>query len=371
MNDIAIFVGPSLCNMSRQKYENILDFYPPATAGDILSIIHRGYKHIILVDGTYYTRPSPWHKEILYAIKTGVTVVGCSSYGAIRSSELYKYGMIPSGRIAYSYISGRRFKDSDVAILHLPSNEFYLPTTISVVDLEDIVYSRYSFYSVNQQLLLQSRLNELVLLHFTYRDFIACKDSLAGFPEILDVIKLYFKHKFISLKERDAQVAIDRTLIDKFGPSKSLYTFDIDDIVTPAFCGICAEANYRISTDNTLSKNKYINVDQKIVVVSLLLKYLFFMGEDVHTITESVNPEIFRSVRMSTIIETSYGGSIVNDKIRRLFEIAGKYKSKLASINFKSIDSLPFLLFEDHHEFLNDREMLKINWLEVANQYLR
>lgn len=371
MSEIAIFVGPSLSTISRQKYSNILDFYPPATAGDIISIIHRGYKYIILVDGFYNTRPSPWHKEILYALKTGAMVVGCSSYGAIRSSELLEYGMIPSGCIANSYISGLRFKDSDVAILHLSSNEFYLPTTIAVVDLEDIFYSRYCCYNTNQQLVLQSRLKELVSLHFTFRNFTACKDSLNDFPEILDVIKLYFKYKFMSLKERDAQAAIDCLLNNKFTLSKSLYNFNMGDITTQAFCSICAEANYSLNTDNTFSNNKYIDLDQRIVIVSLLLKYLFFMGEDVNSITKGVNPEFFTSARMSPILKTNYDSSIIKNKIILLFAIAGKHKSILADINFKSIDSLLFFLFEDHHEFSSKRQVLKINWLEVANQYLR
>jgi hypothetical protein len=44
-------------------------------------------------------RAAVGHREIISALKAGVCVVGGSSMGALRASELDSYGMIGVGRI--------------------------------------------------------------------------------------------------------------------------------------------------------------------------------------------------------------------------------------------------------------------------------
>ena len=58
-----------------------------AVQGDIANAVHAGATAIGLVDGSFELTASVWHKEILYAISNGVTMLGASSMGALRASE--------------------------------------------------------------------------------------------------------------------------------------------------------------------------------------------------------------------------------------------------------------------------------------------
>lgn len=370
MSEVAVFVGPSLSRKTRERYQTELDFYPPAEAGDIVSIVHRGYKQIILIDGYYNTRPSPWHKEILYALKTGTVVVGCSSYGAIRSSELSAYGMIPSGLIAESYLSGKRYKDSDVAILHLPQEKDYLPTSISVVDLEDIVSSRSREYNEQEIIELRSKLDELVSLHFMCRDFAACKQSLRMFPDIVNTIERYFKRQFVGLKERDAELTIDRLLRNEFSYAEPLIPFEIRDISTKAFLSVCAEANYSIQPDTGYNRLRDHSIDSRVVISSLILKYLFYMGDDLTYIVKLDNLETSCIPDNIWAIEDRIGGSVLDEKLHFLARAASKYKKLDDSLCNESIANLVLELFDGQTKFMADRQKMRIDWIRAACQYL-
>ena len=62
---------------------------------------------IAIIDGVFHKEPAVSHKEILEAIKKGVTVVGGASMGALRASELDDFGMIGVGRVYHDYSNGR------------------------------------------------------------------------------------------------------------------------------------------------------------------------------------------------------------------------------------------------------------------------
>ena len=72
----------------------------------------------MLVDGYFQGVPSVWHKEIMYALSRDVTVVGCSSMGALRAAELCRYGMEGYGRIFVAYRDGFYEDDDEVAVVH-------------------------------------------------------------------------------------------------------------------------------------------------------------------------------------------------------------------------------------------------------------
>jgi len=370
MSEIAAFVGPSLSQYTREKYQTQLDFYPPAKAGDIISIVHKGYKQIVLIDGYYNTSPSPWHKEILYALKTGIVVIGCSSYGAIRSAELNAYGMIPSGLIAEAYSFGKRYKDSDVAILHLPQDKHYIPTSISVVDLEDIVASMVCGYNQEEILELRTKLDELVSLHFTFRDFAACKQSLKQFPDLIKTIEEYFKQKFIGLKERDAELTIDRLLRGELASIEPLVSFDIRDIATKAFLSVCAEANYSIQPDTGNNRLRDYCFDTRVIKSSLMLKYLFYMGEDLTRLVNLGELEARSMPDLNCLIEDKTFLSILDEKVECLARTTRKYKLLDFDVSHESIPSLVTILFEDHPKFMVGRQEIRIDWLNAAVQYL-
>jgi hypothetical protein len=101
-----IFVGPSLygCQVDYQPEER---WIPPARCGDILETCRQNKpSQIVLIDGVFYQDLAVWHKEILYALLQGVTVIGAASMGALRAAELDRYGMIGIGKIYQMYREG-------------------------------------------------------------------------------------------------------------------------------------------------------------------------------------------------------------------------------------------------------------------------
>ena len=81
--------------------------YGPVALGSVYRAVEAGYRRIGIVDGLFGNFPAVWHKEILFAIASGVEVSGAASMGALRAAELSRFGMIGSGRI-YRMFTDRR-----------------------------------------------------------------------------------------------------------------------------------------------------------------------------------------------------------------------------------------------------------------------
>lgn len=117
---VVVFLGPS---MERDDARIILphaDYLPPAGRGDIAAAVKKGYEAIGLVDGVFYQRAAVAPREILYALENGIKVVGGSSMGALRASELDIYGMIGVGKIYHWYKEGAITSDDEVALVFHP-----------------------------------------------------------------------------------------------------------------------------------------------------------------------------------------------------------------------------------------------------------
>lgn len=118
-SEIVVFLGPSL---SREKAEQIVsaDFRPPAKRGDIQQAAREGARIICLIDGVFFQECSVAHKEVIYALEAGARVLGASSMGALRASELDVYGMEGVGMIYEAYKNGRLVSDDEVALTFDP-----------------------------------------------------------------------------------------------------------------------------------------------------------------------------------------------------------------------------------------------------------
>ncbi|MHC1574231.1 MAG: TfuA-related McrA-glycine thioamidation protein [Candidatus Methanogasteraceae archaeon] len=120
---IAVFVGPSV---DKETAKDILDaeydveYLPPAKRGDVFRVANDGIEIVCLIDGVFFQDSSVAHREILYALKNGVTVIGASSMGALRASELDLYGMEGVGKIYEWYKSGKLVSDDEVALFFDP-----------------------------------------------------------------------------------------------------------------------------------------------------------------------------------------------------------------------------------------------------------
>ena len=119
MSTIIVYLGPSL---SPEKAKTILaaDYRPPVRRGDLKKAVKDGAKIIGIIDGTFFSDSPVGHKEILAVLKKGITVVGGSSMGALRASELDVFGMIGVGRIYECYRSARLEADDEVAVTYNP-----------------------------------------------------------------------------------------------------------------------------------------------------------------------------------------------------------------------------------------------------------
>jgi len=120
-SSVVVFLGPSL---ETEHAKRILDaeYRPPAARGDIFKAVQEGAKIIGLIDGVFFQACAIAHREILYALEKGVKVVGASSMGALRASELDVYGMEGVGRIYEQYKNGELVSDDEVALLFEPES---------------------------------------------------------------------------------------------------------------------------------------------------------------------------------------------------------------------------------------------------------
>jgi hypothetical protein len=129
---IVVFLGPSL---SRDKAEPVLeaDYRPPAKRGDLYLAAREGAEIILLIDGVFFQECSVAHKEVIYALEAGSKVLGASSMGALRASELDIYGMEGIGRIYQAYKSGHLVSDDEVALVFDPFS--YEPSSEPLVNI--------------------------------------------------------------------------------------------------------------------------------------------------------------------------------------------------------------------------------------------
>lgn len=129
-----VFIGPTI---SEAEVLSVLDAdcWSPAAQGDVYRAVQQRPRFIGLIDGYFDGVASVWHKEILWALSEGVTVLGASSMGALRAAELSAFGMTGVGQIFKGYQSGKIEDDDEVAVVHGPAELGYLPLSEPMVNI--------------------------------------------------------------------------------------------------------------------------------------------------------------------------------------------------------------------------------------------
>jgi hypothetical protein len=119
MQKITVFVGPSL---DKKTAEEILPatYLPPAKRGDLAAAARDGSGIICLIDGVFHQDSAVAHREILFALRQGVRVIGASSMGALRAAEMDTLGMEGVGEIYQMYKTGELISDDEVALVFDP-----------------------------------------------------------------------------------------------------------------------------------------------------------------------------------------------------------------------------------------------------------
>jgi hypothetical protein len=210
MSSIIVYLGPSL---SAEKAMTILsaDYRPPVRRGDLRKAVKDGAKIIGIIDGTFYSGSPVGHKEILTVMKKGITVVGGSSMGALRASELNVFGMVGVGRIYECYRSGRLVADDEVAVTYNPATGEQMS--------EPLVNIRYQLKAAEKDHVISederaSLLAMIAGMYYPARTYPAiaklAEERKILSPEKAGALINYVEEKPINLKAEDAVATLIR-----------------------------------------------------------------------------------------------------------------------------------------------------------------
>ncbi len=217
MQKIVVFLGPSLPEVEAREILNAdVEYLPPAKRGDLFRAARDGAEVICLIDGVFFQDCSVAHKEVLYALDSSVNVIGASSMGALRASELDVYGMEGVGEIYEAYRHGELESDDEVALIFDPYS--FEPLS------EPLVNIRHNLKIALKEGVLdegssQALLQEAMSLYFPDRTYVkiidACKGRVA--EELLERFKMFIDIERSDLKKEDAIRAIRRAreLVDE------------------------------------------------------------------------------------------------------------------------------------------------------------
>jgi len=120
MPNVVVFIGPSLPLDEAKQILPDAEYLPPAKRGDLTDAVRAGTKTIVLIDGVFFQDRAVGHREILAALRIGISVFGSSSMGALRASEMDTLGMIGVGKIYRWYRDRIINADDEVALVYDP-----------------------------------------------------------------------------------------------------------------------------------------------------------------------------------------------------------------------------------------------------------
>ncbi len=220
-----VFLGPTL---RLDKAGSIIDadFHPPAAQGDLYRVARKKPPAILLIDGTFLSSPTVWHKEILWALSEGIPVLGAASLGALRAAELSSFGMIGIGKVFQDYRDSALRSDDLVAVQFSPEELGYLPLSEAAVDIaatlehaqsEEVIGSNLSnsIWTLVEEMHFPKR-KWGVLLQAMEHD---CQQETELQDEMLDQLarlRAWLPNGKMSIKASDAETALQRlkTLIE-------------------------------------------------------------------------------------------------------------------------------------------------------------
>jgi len=130
MNTV-IFAGPSISHGELRQVTSA-KIAPPVKRGDLH--LYAEFDTFVIIDGEFGQNLSVSPKEILRLLDKGKTIVGASSMGALRASELDSYGMIGVGWVYERFARTGVRRDDDVALAYSPLD--FTPVSIPTVDVE-------------------------------------------------------------------------------------------------------------------------------------------------------------------------------------------------------------------------------------------
>jgi len=206
-------LGPSLPPeeakyiLSSDKKREVV-YAPPIRRGDIPKAVSEGFGIIGIIDGVFFRESAASPREIMEVLKSDVKIYGASSMGALRASELDRYGMIGIGKIYQWYRDGTLNSDDEVA-LSFDSEEF-IPIS------EPLVNIRETIKKATNQNIISLEESEIILksaksLYFPERrwDKIIKNSENALEKRLLD-FSVFVKNNRVDIKKEDAMLLLKR-----------------------------------------------------------------------------------------------------------------------------------------------------------------
>lgn len=132
---LIVYTGPTLAGDEVRALLPEAVVRPPVARGDLLAEYWRRGDGALVIDGYFRERRSVGHKEFLWLLDEGVTVLGAASMGALRAAELAPYGMRGVGEVFAMYAGAEIDGDDEVGVLHGPAELGYPPRTVALVSL--------------------------------------------------------------------------------------------------------------------------------------------------------------------------------------------------------------------------------------------
>jgi TfuA protein len=191
-----------------KKIVSQLTVAPPVKRQDLYTDFENGHRIFLIADGEFHQNLAITSGEILDVIRSGGLVLGSSSMGALRASELSEFGMIGIGKI-YNFISACTvFRDDWLGHLFDPST--FEMSTLPFVELLFVI-EKFVPEPINK---LGNRIQDLFNVRF---DSLTLEESLRivnylnlkQSSKIEAEINQLFSGKKISQKRADAIEMLD------------------------------------------------------------------------------------------------------------------------------------------------------------------
>jgi hypothetical protein len=195
-----IFVGPSGPGLAAPDNTDLL---APARLGAVHQAVLAGYRRIAVVDAYFGNVPSVWHKEILFALASGVEVWGAGSTGALRAAELVEYGMRGAGVAYRLFRRGVLTDDDELCLLHSDRSSGYFALTLPMINVRFSLRKmrRSGFISAQAERDLAACLKKI---HFSHRRRDIVKCALLEYDQnSSDALWRGFTECYVDVKKRD------------------------------------------------------------------------------------------------------------------------------------------------------------------------
>ena len=204
---IIIYLGPSL-PLEEAKYILSSDskrevlYAPPIRRGDIPKAVSEGFDIIGIIDGVFFRESAVSPREIMEVLKAGVKIYGASSMGALRASELDRYGMIGVGKIYQWYRGGILNSDDEVA-LSFDSEEF-IPISEPLINIRETIKkaTNENIISPEESEILFKSAKSLYFPERRWNKIIENSEKTLGTK--LSNFSLFVKNNKVDIKKEDA-----------------------------------------------------------------------------------------------------------------------------------------------------------------------